>query len=283
MGAPVTFTITVASLPPGWEGDPMALLTAFAERLTISPSEPWSSFINGGAQPSSDVGPFLAGGVEWKVWSSGLGTYTFATQNGAGIVNATITRAKWADDTPNSVFVTDAAGRPILVSGLDGQYLKATSTVPAFADVPGASRFTVRLTVDQSYVSDGSNKQVKFDLVGDTNNVTPDTGNFRIPIPANSVWHFGSSLQIAEINGTHTDVKHFLSIRPYQTDSLCIGSVDGYATSQVRGGVQTSGIYSFGGAGYVDVVISSTCESSALNFSIDQNGVNTRFWGYRIS
>ena len=93
MPAPVEFTVRVAALTPGFDGDAQALATEISERLMITPSEPWSSFINGGAQPSSNVGPYLRNGNEWLVWSDSLGTYTYHVQNGAGLVDATVTLA----------------------------------------------------------------------------------------------------------------------------------------------------------------------------------------------
>src|SRR5690242_7083459 len=96
MPAPVEFTISMSSLPSGFTGDPQELADAIAERLTITPSEPWSSFINGGAEPTSDVGPWLRLGQEWRVWDVGLGAYTYHVQNGAGLVDGTVTGAKLA-------------------------------------------------------------------------------------------------------------------------------------------------------------------------------------------
>ncbi len=284
MPAPVEFTIISASLPPGWSGDPQDMLTKFAESLIITPSEPWSSFINGGAQPASNVGPFLFNGVEWRVWSDGLGTYTFATQNGAGIVNATVTLAKLANDTPNSVLTYNSSGRPTLLSATSpGDVVTADSGLaPVFAPPATGNFFDLHVGTAQNYVSDGSNVQVHFDTTTLASGVTPDLSGFRIPVTASSVWYFGASLQIAQINGTHTDVQHFLAIRPYQNATLAIGATDGYTPAQLRNGVQCSGIYQFGGAGYVDVVIASTADTSALNFQIETNGTNTRFWGFRL-
>src|SRR6478736_4178549 len=90
MPAPVTFNVRMAALPPGFTGDPQAMGSAFAERLLISPSEPWSSFINGGAQPSSNIGPWLKDGIEWRGWSDELGTYTYHRQDGRGIIPGTL-------------------------------------------------------------------------------------------------------------------------------------------------------------------------------------------------
>jgi len=283
MPAPVEFTVSIASLPPGFSGDPQALATAIAERLTIEPSEPWSSFINGGAQPAADVGPFLFEGMEWRVWSDGLGTYTFHRQNGAGLVDATVPLAKLSDDTPNSALIYDADGRPVLTAGTQGQVLTAGATgLPAFANPATANYFWMQLSTQQDYTSDGTNKQIQFDTVAASNGITPDTALYRVPVTAGSVWHIGVSLQIIQINGTHTDVNHYIAFRPYQNSTLAIGSTDGYSAVQTRCGVQCSGIYAFANAGYVDAVIATTDNAAGVNHSIETNGTNTRFWGHRL-
>lgn len=72
---PVTFNITVGAIPENFEGNLQATLELFASRLIIAPSVPWSSFVVGGAQPSSNVGPWLKDGIELWVWSDALATY----------------------------------------------------------------------------------------------------------------------------------------------------------------------------------------------------------------
>lgn len=72
---PVTFNIVVGAIPENFEGNLQATLELFASRLLISPTVPWSSFVVSGAQPSSNVGPWLKNGTEWYVWSDVLATY----------------------------------------------------------------------------------------------------------------------------------------------------------------------------------------------------------------
>jgi hypothetical protein len=72
---PVQFDIAVGSLPEGLDTDPQGLLEAFAARLIISPSVPWSSFVLGAAQPTSDLGPWFKNGQTLWVWDDGLATY----------------------------------------------------------------------------------------------------------------------------------------------------------------------------------------------------------------
>jgi hypothetical protein len=109
MPAPVEFTVTASALTAGFAGDPQEFFDAMVARLTITPSEPWSSFINGGAEPTSDVGPWLRLGQEWRVWDTGLGAYTYHVQNGAGIVDGTITAAKFAPGAIGASSIADGS------------------------------------------------------------------------------------------------------------------------------------------------------------------------------
>lgn len=283
MPAPVLFNIQIASLPPGFRGDPQALATAIAERLMISPSEPWSSFINGGAQPTSNVGPFLAGGMQWKVWSDALGSYTFQTIDGAGLVNLSVTRAAMEDGTPNSSFIYDANGRPAMVNGLPGQVLTVgADLLPGFAAPATGVAFSMQLGADFDYAADGTSRVVPFSSVVFASNCAPDTVNHRISVPAGSLWYFGASLQIENINGAVTDVTHSVNIRPYLLDATAFGSMVSYVPAMPRQGIQTSGLYFFANAGAVDCVVSSTDSVHANDFSVSNNGINTRFFGYRL-
>lgn len=284
MPDPVLFNIQIASLPPGFRGDPQALATAIAERLLISPSEPWSSFINGGSQPSSNVGPFLAAGVQWKVWSDALGAYTFQTLDGAGLVNLSVTRDALEDGTPNSVFVYNEVGRPIMQSGVPGQVLTVGPDLkPAFSAPASGISFVLQLSTNFDYNADGSSKVVPFDTSLFASNMTPDLPSHRIPVPGASVWYFGASLQIENINGPQANVQHSLNIRPYQLDGTAFGSIVCYVTALPRQGIQTGGLYFFQNPGFVDCTIASVDTSHAVDFSVSNNGINTRFYGYRLT
>jgi hypothetical protein len=72
---PVTFDVSAGALPEGLDTDPQGLLEAFAARLLISPSVPWSSFTVGAAQPTSNLGPWFKDGKELWVWDDTLSTY----------------------------------------------------------------------------------------------------------------------------------------------------------------------------------------------------------------
>lgn len=75
MANPVTFDVSAGALPEGLDTDPQGLLEAFAARLLISPSVPWSSFTVGAAQPTSNLGPWFKDGKELWVWADTLSTY----------------------------------------------------------------------------------------------------------------------------------------------------------------------------------------------------------------
>ena len=139
MPASVTFTLTLAPLPINFNGTPQQFGDALVNRITITPSTPWSSFITGSVVPTSDNGPLLfnagSGNKEWRVWDTGLGAYTYLVVNGAGIVAGTIPLAALATDnsTAKTVFIRDASGVPALVGGTVSQLLTMTSGGPAFA------------------------------------------------------------------------------------------------------------------------------------------------------
>ena len=286
MPAPVTFSVQMASLPPGFEGDPQALGVAFAERLLITPSEPWSSFINGGAQPSSNVGPWLLDGMEWRVWSDSLGSFTYHRQDGRGVIAGTLPlSALQGTATPKTALIFNAAGAPAAVSGTPGQVLTAGSDgTPVFATPATGNYFTVRLLTSQDYATNNTPVAVQFANVGACQGVTPDVAGYRIPVTANSVWFFRVSAQINHINGVTPDWEHFINIRPYQDNSLVLGgnSAGAVTAGLPRSGVFASGIYAFGAAGYVDVAIASTSSITGTQFQVDNNGGNTIFSGFRI-
>lgn len=77
-GVPIPFTITVGAIPPGVYTD-QQLLNTLESVLQISLAEGVAFFSIGGAQPTSNTGPWLKNGVSWYVWSDALGTYVPAT------------------------------------------------------------------------------------------------------------------------------------------------------------------------------------------------------------
>jgi hypothetical protein len=284
MPPPVEFTVRMGSLPPGFKGDPQALATAIAERMIIAPSEPWSSFVNGGAQPASNLGPYVANGNEWKFWSDDLGTYTYQVLDGAGLKAGTVSHDALEDGVPNTAFIYDATGRPIMQSGLPGQVLTVgNDLLPKFLPPATGVYFTAGMTADFAYPSDGASHVVPFDKATFQGGVTFDPVNFRIPVTAGSVWVLGGSLQIENTNGgTSTGIQHSLSLRPYGLDAASFGSLVTLPGPIARQGLNTQGLYFFQNPGFVDLVVATVEAVPGNNFAVSANGINTRFFGWRL-
>lgn len=286
MPAPVTFEVSLASLPSTFEYTPQQLAVAIAERMTVTPSVPWSSFLNGATIPTSDNGPVLYNGKEWLVWDSGTGAYVKHVQNGSGLVDATVTKAKMASGTAGSVLIFDGTGRPVeltAASGTDGQVVTLVSGAPVYADtyVPGKVQFEAALTADQALNTSGTTTVVSFDAVKFDTNVTFNTADKRIPVTANSFWFFYVALQIEDTGAASTDVQIDLKIR--LNGGTGPGQVVSYPTSPSRFGLYTGGIVQVASDGYVDVAISATENTPVVGgLTIAANSDNTRFGGFRI-
>jgi hypothetical protein len=274
----------MGSLPPGFKGDPQALATAIAERLMITPSEPWSSFVNGGAQPASNMGPYVANGNEWKFWSDDLGTYTYQVLDGAGLKPGSVKHEAMQDGTPNTAFIYDATGRPIMQSGLPRQVLTiGDDLLPAFAPPASGVYFTANLSADFAYNSDGAAHVIPFNQATFQGNVAFDIANFRVPVPAGSVWVLGGSVQLENTNGaTSTGIQHSLNVRPYGLDAAAFGSIVTLPGPIARQGLNTMGLYYFANPGFADLVIATVEAVPGNNFAVSNNGINTRFFGWRL-
>ena len=112
MPAPVSFNLSLAPLPANFNGTPQDWATAVVNRLTITPSAPWSSFQNGGTIGSSNVGPILYNGMQWKVWSTATGSYVDLVVAGGGLVNNSVPLSAMSTQTPGGLFIYDASGNP---------------------------------------------------------------------------------------------------------------------------------------------------------------------------
>lgn len=115
MPAPVQFSLSLAPFPVNYSATPQVFAQDLINRLTITPSAPWSSFQYGGSLPTSDIGPVLFnanGAYEWKVWNVGSGTYVDLVVQGDGIVNNSIPLSAMGTQTPGGIFTYDASGKP---------------------------------------------------------------------------------------------------------------------------------------------------------------------------
>lgn len=289
MPAPVDFNLSLAPLPSNFAGTPQQLATAIVNRLTIAPTAPWSSFQNGGNIPSSDLGPVLYNGTEWRVFDVGLGAYTFATQNGAGLVDNTVTLSKLTAGTSGSLLYYNGSGRPaelLASSGTNGQTLQLVSGVPTWttpAPLVTSNYFEVTLSADQDLNTDGSDQTVEFDTVRVSANVTFDTAGFQVPVPLNSVWMFYVSLQVEDISAASTGVQVPVNIVSVNRPGDRISGIFNAPSLNSRFGFSTSGIFVATTANdfvYVSVSPNETTPVAG-GLSISANS-NTRFGGFRL-
>lgn len=272
-------------MTPGFTGDAQAIANAIAERLIITPSEPWSSFVQGAAQPASNVGPWLADGEEWRVWDDGLGTYRPITVDGTRIKEHTISPAALQLGAIfNSALVYDGAGGLTSVAGTPGQVLTVDSTgAVAFKDPVSKAYFEAALSADQTYAASGAILKVNFNTVLRESGVVFDTSNLRVPVTAGSVWHFYAYLQIENVAGPVTDVQHVLLVRPNGATTIAVGANANFNAVKSRSSIGTSGVYKFTEDGWADVTIMSLCAEGTGNyFAVAANSSNTRFGGFRL-
>jgi hypothetical protein len=288
MPAPVSFNIALAPLPNNFSGTPQQLATAIADRLTIAPTAPWSSFQNGGSIPTSDVGPVLFNGTEWRVYDTGLGAYTFATQNGAGLVNNTVTLNKLIGGTAGSLLYLNTSGRPaelLASSGTNGQTLQLVSGVPAWSSpIPTVTSnlFEVTLGSNQPIDTNASNITVQFNLVRTQKNVTFDITNYQVPVTAGSVWLFYVQLQVEDTGAASTNVQFITNIRSVNNSGYVVSSLTNLATVNSRFSATATGIIPFASADFVQVIVvasETTAASGGLNISANSN---SRFGGVRL-
>lgn len=287
MPSPVSFQISLAPFPATFAGTPAQWAEAVRARLSVTPAEPWSSFQNGGAIGASDVGPVLYGGIEWRVFDPALGAYTYHKQNGAGLVDQTVTTAKLAGGLANGVLLYDGAGRPFVgAPGTNGQLLTMVAGAPAWAapaNAPGANYFEATLNADQNFNTDSNFYTVNFDTVVFQNGVTFDTTNKRIPLGNNEVWFLYCGLQFEEVGAASTNVEIELRIRK-NGGVVGPGGTINFDAVPGRLGMYYGGVVLMsGGAGYYDVAAWATeAVPASPGLKISADGNTTRFGGFRI-
>ena len=284
MPAPVSFTLSLAPLPVNFEGTLQEWAAAVVDRLTVAPAEPWSSFQNGGTVGASDVGPILLNGLEWRVFSTSLGGYTYHIQNGAGLVDRTVALTKLSAGAAGSVVVFDAAGLPNgLQPGENGQVLTMAANNPAWsapASAPGVSYFEATVGTSHPVATNGDTTRIDFDTLKFSNLVAYDTANSRLEVPAGQTWFFYCSLQLDDPSPASASVQVIAAIGTADN----VATVRNYVTAQSRDGFSWSGIMRFEAASTVGVSVLATESGvgSADGLSVAGNN-NSRFGGYRIS
>lgn len=73
---PVRLNVTIGALPEGFCPDNLQdMLQAFADRLIITPSQQFSTFVVGSVAPTSNQGPWFKDCEVWYVWNDSTATY----------------------------------------------------------------------------------------------------------------------------------------------------------------------------------------------------------------
>lgn len=288
MPAPVTFSLSLAPLPVNAnQYTPQQWAQAVIDRLTIAPSAPWSSFQIGTTIPSSDVGPILYGGQQWKVWDSGSGSYIDLVVEGGGLVPRTVQLSAIADGAPGDIFIYDASGHAAaLPIGAVGEILTSTGTAPEWATAAPAATstyFEYGITTDLNVVTNASPTLVPFNALRLNVGAGFDTVNNRLPCPAGSVWFLYADLQLSAINhAAEENVPVSVEIRPNGANGIGAGGLAGYAYILGATGVRTSGVLAFNSAGYADVGVTINSSSPSYSMDVVANQSLTRFGGFRI-
>jgi hypothetical protein len=115
MPSPVSFLLSLATFPVNYTATPQQFAIDLVDRLTITPSAPWNSFLVGTLIPTSNQGPVLfdtGSGMKWLVWNDGTGAYVDLVVQGDGIVNESVPLSAMAAQTPGGIFIYDASGNP---------------------------------------------------------------------------------------------------------------------------------------------------------------------------
>jgi hypothetical protein len=283
---PVQFDITAGAIPEDFSGGLQDTLNLFASRLLIAPSVPWSSFVQGPAQPSSNVGPWFKDGQELRVWSDVLGVYVPVRVRGDGIIPATLPLAAIEDLPPQQVLISDVNGRASYVGGAPGQIVQvADSGTPVFANPATGQLFTAVVAAAFPYPSDGNARRVPFANAFGSEATQFDVvaHQFKISAVLAGRWFFYASLQIDDINAPSANPAHTVSIARNGGLNGLQSSVVGNASAVTSTGVSVCGIFDASVNDTFEVQISSTSATPSGNeFQVGASGATTRFGGFRL-
>lgn len=288
MPNPVEFDITVGALPEGLDTDPQGLLEAFAERLFIAPTVPWSSFTLGAATPTSDLGPWFKNGQEVYVWDDGLATYIpqVIGDVALGYVVASLDPGAsgyklWFDTTADSIKHSNGAiwtamyaDRPTLTV-VNAAIAAAISGITIVA---GTSAFSARPSVQQDVVFGGAGTQSGVVALG-TEDFDPD-GAFAasaFTAPATGYYQFNYALEV-RVTGVVTELDITTSLAVGGTEVHVANQLDGGET--VNGGIFTGSAFIYLNSGNVVDLRYEFVPNGAITVSIYTS--NTRLSGYRV-
>lgn len=243
MPNPVQFDISVGSLPEGLDTDPQGLLEAFAARLIISPSVPWSSFVLGAAQPTSDLGPWFKDGQTLWVWDDGLATYipqilddqslrykVAAADPGAADYQLWIDTATPAVKWSNGAVWTDVIAARLAAYSTTSQM--NTAITNAIAAIPASSvgqgAFSATPSVQQDIVFGGAGNQTGVVALG-TENFDPD-GVFAGSVfvtPATGYYQFNWATSVSTSGGPPTEVDILIRLNVAGVPQRDSNNIDG--------------------------------------------------------
>lgn len=306
MPAPVEFTITMSALPVGFAGDPQELADAIADRLTITPSEPWSSFINGGAAPTSDEGPWLKLGQQWFVWDVGTGAYIPLVVDGAGIIPASITAAafapgavdagaitdgslpisKLANDSAKGVLTYNASGVPtVSAAGSNGWVLTQSASGPIMAALPAfptptpfnAYIGTAKLNVSQAVTADNTPYKMTLDAAILNPASAFNIGSSRYIAPASGTYHLDVTSQFDNVSATAANVQVIVTV--YKNGSPATEGIAMFDDTPSPNGGRWStpfgGIIALNSGDYLECY-------ATINDGVGTNTVNLTTWNFSV-
>lgn len=227
MPNPVQFDIAVGALPDNLDTDPQGLLQAFAERLFISPSVPWSSFTLGAAQPTSDLGPWFKNGQELWVWSDVLATYIPLQLSGESLKYSVGTTAPdptkylfWIDtNSPQALKIYVAGNWIDVYAAKFGSYSTTTqmnaAIAAAVASIPAANSYPAQATHLAVQNIPVSNSYIQ--VVLDAAQINPAPAPFvpasgRYVAPESGIYMFTAIAQIDDVDSTPASLEINMSV-----------------------------------------------------------------------
>lgn len=271
MPNPVQFDISVGALPDNFDTDPQGMLEAFAARLFISPSVPWSSFVLGAAQPTSDLGPWFKDGKELWVWDDVSATYIPLRLNPASLGYAISNTAP--DPNIYKIWIeTNVGGSPLAMkiyfggnwvdvySAQFANYSTTTAMNAAIAAaVSGASpqTYPAQATQNAAQTIDVDNTYKLIVLDNAQINPAPApfiTASSRYVAPVNGVYKFSAIVQIDNISATLATLETIVAVFKNGVVELGTqGSLTNLAGSRQH--ANFSGMVQLNATDYIDIRI----------------------------